>query len=348
MSLFNSTNEGLGLDIGTSSLKAVWLKKSRRLVRLMAYNSLPLLSGIFNKDTIIKKDDLVKVIRSLLSESKLRSINIKKVNCALPETATFIKTISLPNMPEEELKNAIHLEIKQFVPLPIEQVYWDWRVTGKEKNKQEIFLAVAPQQIVNDFYEVVAKAGLEMNALEVEPVVISRALINEKLAKQNTFIVDIGGESTNFSLFSNDSIKFTHNILTGGKAQTESLSRSFNVDFNKAEELKVHLPTNGGLQTKFKKALDPIFNNLANEIKRSVSFCEEQPGCKKINLVLLCGGGADFPGIDKYLSKILGIEVKIGNPWANVTTYPLKTVPRNEIPLYAQTIGSALRDIKES
>jgi type IV pilus assembly protein PilM len=348
MALFESTNDGLGLDIGNSSIKAIWLKKSRGLVRLMAYDDKPLPDGAFSKDSIIKKDELAKTISELLAKSKLRPINIKKVNCALPETATFIKSLKMPVIPEEELKDAILLEIKQFVPLSLDKVFWDWRVINKEKNKQEVFLAVAPQQIVNDFYEVVAKAGLEINALEVEPLVIGRALINKQLSKQPVFIVDIGGGTTNFSLVFNESIKFTHNILNGGKTQTETLAKFLNIDLSKAEEIKVNLETNGKLEEKVKKALDPMLKNLANEIKRSVNFCEEQIKSKKINLILLCGGGANLSGIDKYLSDLLKIQVEIGNPWTNVTTYPLKTVPRNEIPLYAQAIGSALRDIKES
>jgi type IV pilus assembly protein PilM len=346
MRLFESTNEGLGLDIGTNNIKAVWLKKSRGLIRLMAYNNLPIDPLTFGKNSIIKKDALVKAIQELLSTSKLRPINITKVNCALPETMTFVKTMLIPEMPEEELEKAISWDIKQFIPLPIEKVYWDWQIVKKEKNKQEIFLAVALKQIVDDFYSVISQSGLEMNALEVEPLVLSRALINKQNYQKNIFIVDIGSQTTNFSIFENGVIKFTHNTLFGGSAQTETIAKSLKLKADQAENIKKTLNSDGPLQNKAKKSITSLLNNLADEIKRSIGFCEEHEK-RKIDLIILCGGGANLAGIDKYLSKVLSYEVKIGNPWINVTTYPLKAVPKDEIPIYAQAIGSALRDIKK-
>jgi type IV pilus assembly protein PilM len=346
MALFESTNEGLGLDIGTSDIKAVWLKKSKGLIRLMAYNTLAIPSDIFSKNSIAKKDNLALSIRKLLAKSKLQPITIEKVNCALPEIMSFIKTIKLPKMPDEELENALRWETKQFVPLPIDKVYWDWQIINRVRNKQEIFLAVAPQQIVNDFYEVIAKAGLIMDSLEVEPLAIIRALIGKQIAKKCILIADIGSQTSNFSIFENGSIRFTHNTLIGGRAQTEILAKYFNIDFAKAEELKVNLPRNSQSQNQIKKVLAPLLNNIADEIKRSIGFYEEQFR-KKIDLILLCGGGANLLDIEKYLSRALNMKVEIGNPWTNVTIYPLKIVPRDEIPIYTEAIGLALRNIRD-
>ena len=103
----------IGLDIGTSSIKAVQLTRAGQGYRVAAFAREPLLPGVLGDDGVRDPEGVSAAIRRLLERTGVRSANIA---AALPGKSAIVKRITLPAMTSAELDAAIMWEAEQHIP----------------------------------------------------------------------------------------------------------------------------------------------------------------------------------------------------------------------------------------
>lgn len=351
---FGSIKLPFGLDIGYTSVRAVQLEKRGKLVHLASYGESPLDKDVFSKDKI-NVPALSIAIKHVIESNKIRPINSKQVVCALPESDIFTKILQLPKMTDDELEEVIKLEIDKIVPFSISELYLDWeRVkTGNEKSneKDNILVVAAPQKLIHSYLEAIKKAGLVVIALDIEPAAVCRALIKGTEGKNEAIlVVDIGADTTSITIYDFESIQLTGSTHVAGNSLTESLGKYLNLDFDKTEAIKRELiNSNKDLNPKlFNNALKPVLSQLGQEISRSMTYYTNfAKNSHPVSEILFCGGNAHIPGLTEFFEKTFNIKTEIGNPWTNVTAYPLKAIPKLKASLYTTAIGLALRELTE-
>ena len=378
MSILTEKISPFAIDISDRSLKIIDIEKKKSFlskkekISLNFYFNKEIEPGIIEGGKIIKKDILVKIVKDLLKKLKVRK---KFVNLSLPEEKSFLRVIQLPFIEGiENIKRSAFFEAENYIPLSLEEVYIDADIIGRSpEGKINVLIAAAPRKIVNSYTEILKGAGLLLKGAEIESISLARALIKRDTNKGAFFIVDFGGTRTSFIIYSQGSLRFTTTLPLSSTSLTKTLSKKLKINFEKAEKLKrefgilplkkVILKEKTGdnvLEKKIteEKALLPFLKDeidkLAEEIQKYIDYYLSHifqyefipPNGKKIDRIILCGGGANLKGISKYLSRKLNIPVVLGNPWVNIPFF-VKNPPlsKEDSLSFATAIGLSERDL---
>jgi len=366
--------DAFGLDISDLSLKLVKLKKKRDYFALSSFGETKIKPGIIENGEVKNEEELAKAIKKFVYEEKGEKLKTNYVAISLPEEKAFLQVIQMPRMKEEELKKAVLFEAENYIPLPINETYFDFQTIQPFLNHLDhvdVLIAALPKKIVDPYLNSIKKANLQPIILEIESQSISRALIKNSVSPFPVLLIDFGATKTSFIIFSGYSLRFTAFIPISSQKFTESIAKNFKITLEEAEELKIKYGIedkikielkNNKSETKKEKneifeALIPSLTDLVEQIKKYIEYYQihqwhEHLASKenKIAKILLCGGGANLKGLTEFLTSELKIPVERGNPWINILPKPLKEVP--EIPYekslsYTTALGLALRCIKE-
>lgn len=362
----------LGVDIGTASIKVVQLSKTRDKFKLENYGEVKLFAEhtpmeLRQASSLRMPDEQVAVLlKKILEESK---ITTKKAAMSLPVFSGFSTIIDLPPMPKDELEKAIQFEARQYIPVPVSEVFLNSLIIGErerqtqqpqapeqqsqaqkngkdDKNRQkkhmEVLLVAIPNEIKNKYQHIAELAGLELVALELETFALARALL--KSIQPPTLIVDIGARSSDLCIVDNGFVRISHNFELAGVDITKAYGELLNVDFVKAEQSKksVGLDLTPG-QLSGAKALIETLDSIAIEIQRISNSYFNKTG-KSIDNVILGGGASMMPGLLNRFREQIGMPVSLGKPFEGLVYPPELKQTLEEIgPSFAVAVGLAMR-----
>jgi type IV pilus assembly protein PilM len=351
--IFNKANEIIGLDLSDLSAKVFQLGYDGEYEKILSYGSVKIPQGSIIDGEIIKKELVISSIKKALSSAGPKKIKTKKVICSIPETKAFLRIISIPNMDEGEIKEAIKWEMEANIPLPIDQVYYDWQVLRstflEEKNKMSILVVAVAKSSVDPILEVIEMAGLDPVGLEIESIAQDRSLVDFSKKDKTIMVVDIGDRRTSFSITRDGIPCFTSSIPLSGQSITEAIAKSLSISTEEAEKTKINYGIGSDLKNdQIFKSVKSIIDSLALEIERSIDFfINELKYSEKIDSIIICGGGANTKGLILYLSKKTKRSLQLGDPWINLNFgKKIPIINRNESVQYSTVIGLALKGIK--
>ncbi len=199
-------------------------------------------------------------------------------------------------------------------------------------------MAAAPRSIVDSYVSFIKELKLEPLALEVSLEAIARSIIPKKDKKNPTIIIDIGARTTNMAVF-RENIKIAASNPIGAETIKESLASVLSCS---PKEANSELVKGISREDKASKVIKNEVNNIINEIDKIKKYYEERYKDNAINQILLCGGIGSMNGLAEYIEERTNIKTKAGNPWTNISVYPLKPVPKKEAGMYAAAIGLCL------
>ena len=353
--MFKINSQSFSLDISEKFLRIIKLAKKRDNLMLKSFGKTKIPIGIIEKGEIKEPQKLAIVIKQALKEINGEKIKTKYVTLSLPEEKSFLDVLKIPILEEEEIEKTIKFEIENYIPLEIEEVYFDFekiRTGNNQKKYQEVLIAAAPKKIVDPYLETLKQAGLKPLALEIECLSTVRALIKKNVEIDPLLIIDIGEDKTSFIIFSEGSLRFTSTIPISSETLTVAISKNLKIKLDQAEFLK----SKEGLIGKKDvfDAMVPCLTDLTEQIKnylayyRSRSIETKGPKAhKRLEKILICGSGANIKGLVNFLSSSLRIEVEIGNPWVNILKEKVKEVPKLSFKRslgYTTALGLALKE----
>lgn len=363
MALFNSKQNYLGIDLGSSSIKIVELRNEKGKPRLVTYGFQEQGADIVKSDNKEVQEKIILALKKITKRAKTTS---DKVIAALPSYSVFSSIISLPAMSRKELMSAIHWEAKKFVPMPIEEMILDWKILEGEvaskievRNKKgrpqkeasgqakhlKILLTAAPKNLVQRYVDIFTRASLKLIGLETDTFALERSLIGSD--KSAIMIVDIGAMATNISIIQDGIPLLNKSIDVGGNTITKAIANNLNIDLERAEQFKrdFGISTGERPESQIPKTIEFVIGSIVNEIRFCFNLFQSQ-STSKIEKIILAGGSAFLPNLPAYFERVLNIRTYIGNPWARVV-YPLDLKPAlDDIgPRFAVTIGLAMRQI---
>lgn len=356
MGLFGKKNiktipDHFGLDINDFSLKAVEIRSTRKKQRVVGIQSTPLSRGVVVDGVIIKMKEFGVALAKVRETAKPHKIVQKHVVCSLPDSKSFLRIIHIPKMNAEEAEEAVKWEMDANIPLPIDQVHYDWKILernfSKDKAKMSVIVTAVPRTVVEQYLEVLTEAGLKVIGFEIESIAQTRSLLVQKKKDHTTLIVDIGDRRTSFVIAVDDIPCFTSSSPLSAYVMTDTIAKSLGVSLEEAEKIKSTYGVGSTLKNDhIFTAIKPVLENFVQEIERSTNFyLRELRYSDDVNEILLCGSGAKMKGIVPYLSHRLGRKITLGDPWKNVVLD--KKIPpiNHETSIqYATAIGLSLKD----
>ena len=334
----------VGLDIGSKTIKIVELGKEKGGWKLKA-------SGIVGYSGVmperIKNDKeltpLALAIRKLHKEAK---ISTKEVSISLPEAQVYTRTIKFPLLTDAEVASAVKWEAEQYIPIPLEEAVVQHQILEKREDTTPpeviILLVASPRKLVENYQKTVQLAGLNLVSAETELMALVRSLAP---AGATALIADFGARSTNIAIAKNGQLSFSRSITTAGEAFTRAVAQGLGIERQQAEEYKrAYGLSVEKLEGKVKLALDPVFTMVVDEMRKAIQFYQTEERGEAPRSLVLSGGTAGMPEAVSVLTKHLGLEVVIGNPFSKIVVDPeaAKSLA-GYAPLYSVAVGLAMR-----
>ncbi len=338
----------IGLDIGLSSIKAVWLSQAKDgfIVDASISSAAPV-KGMMSESPL-DEEEMARAIAGVISEAKIPA---RTVNIALPENQVYTKVIEMPDLSDKELSSAIYWEAEQHIPVPLTTVTLAWSVLKKPQKgtvgeKMQVLMVGAPTLLVNKYQKILKMAGYSIKFLETEVLSIIRTLVRDENFPP-TIIINIGSINTSLAIIRDGAMVFTFAIPTGGMAINRAITTDFGLTPDQAEEYKnTYGVSKEALGGKIGKATEPILNSIMTEVRKALAFyADKYKNDKPIRQILLTGGTAKLPGIDLFFAEGSNIETATANPWKILS--PSVALPKaiaDNGPDYTIAVGLALRD----
>ena len=198
----------LGLDIGTSAIKAAELQVSGGEVYLVGRPAvLPTPGGAVRGGVVVDAREVGEALQQLKS---VYGMHASKVIASVGgDSSVAVRIAEVPKMAGKELDEAIQWELDEQTPFPVEEVIYDYSTIERadadpEATEMEVLLAVAQEDMVSAHVEAIMGAGMQPVAIDVEPLAIGRALVDvagDEFAEQTAIVVHIGATSTIIAAF---------------------------------------------------------------------------------------------------------------------------------------------------
>ncbi len=350
MKLFKS-KEVVGVDIGTSSIKLVELKESKKGFQLQNFAVGPIPSQAIVDGAIMDAGAIVDSLQGLLREHK-----IKRTQAAmgLSGHSVIVKKISLPEMSEEELEESIHWEAEQYIPFDIDDVNLDFQImeTGEstEEGKMDVLLVAVKKDKIDDYTSVLIQAGLTPAIVDLDAFALQNSyeISYEVEPDKNIALVNVGAGIMNINVLRDGMSTFTRDISVGGNQFTEAIQKEMHVSIEDAERLKMGESLPDVDREAVGAIIGQINETLSVEIQRSFDFFRATSADQEIDQIILSGGCARISNLDGFLKERLSMEVEINDPFRNIEINEKKFDPQyisENAPLAAVGIGLALRKV---
>ncbi len=348
MGLFTSSTGYLGIDIGSTSIKIVELKREGKKVRLSTYG----FSDNININNADWQNNVKYVAKAINKICDQAGVSTRSAVSALPTFSVFSSVLNLSNISKKDIASAVHWEAKKVIPLPLDEMILDWKKieenSGDNKDGKKnirILLTGAPRSLVKKYINIFKEAQINLLSLETETFSLIRSLVGND--KSTIMLVEMGAGTTDISIINNSIPILNRSIDIGGNTITSHISEYLKTDFARAEQFKYDLGVSSidSEESELPKVITEIITPIVNEIKYALNLYQSKSK-RKIEKIILSGGSALLPNIVNYFTKLLDIKVVIGDPWVRIS-YPVDLKPLlNEIgPRMSVAIGLAMREI---
>jgi len=345
MGLFSSEKSYLGIDIGSSSIKMVELKKEGKKTSLVNY-------AFSEEKKIGKKKNFDSKYISGLIDKIYKEGGFKSSNAiaTLPTSAVFSSVINLSDVDKNNLDSAVEREAKKVIPTSLEDMTLDWQIIKEDKKGEniKIFLTGSPKKMIEKYINIFKNLPLNLLSLETEIFSLIRSLALKE--DSVVMVVEMGMFNTDISVIKKKIPVLNRSVDSGGYAITESISENLNISLERAEQFKYDLGVSSndseGEDEAIPEAIIKTLKPVVDEIKYVVNLFENNNE-KEIESVILTGGSSFLPNLTKYIADNLNKNVMLGDPWYNISHLKELEPTLNEVgPRLAVAIGSAMREIK--
>lgn len=338
-----------GLDIGYSSIKVMQLEPHGKKQRVVGYGVNNFESKAIKDGVIVDHEKVASALVELFTKHIIGRINTRRVALTIPAARTFTRNITMPHLEDDELDEAVRLEAEQYIPMPIERMYLDYRIIRKTDKDVELLAVAVEKSIVDSHYQLTQLAGLEAVAFDTSILAAGRMFEHEDIHNDiPSVLIDLGSMSSDITIH-DKTVIVTGTILSGGDTFTEQIAKKLKVSHKEAHVVKSKYGLNKSKKQKeILEAIKPSMDNIVKEITRMIRYYEERSDSKnKIGQVITMGGGANMPGLGEHLTEALRMPVRICDPWEGLDFGRLQKPSPVEKSLFITAGGLSLMNPKE-
>tara|TARA_Y100000590_G_C15697731_1_gene1005772 strand:- start:1020 stop:2078 length:1059 start_codon:yes stop_codon:yes gene_type:complete len=321
----------LGLDIGRHYVKMVSVEKNKdEYVTLDAGMRLvPEPNATYDPEKI-DHTHWVMAVKELLRQQGLNPKRIKSVISGINGSSSSIKQITTMEMPSDELKSAMTFEARKHIPMDGTDAVIDYQIFGsnnREIDKIDVGLVACTKGVINSHINLLKECGLKPGIVDVNPIALSNAITYVKDIPEDGLIVivDIGAVSSSLVVCGKGQEFFTRDLPIGGHNFVKETAAKHELSYTDAQDLlykegiscMIKSSTNGGNES-VRIAERNVYDNLVEDIRRSLRFYAKQTGQSFFLKIFLTGGAASTPGLVDFISSKLNVETAVFNPFEHM------------------------------
>ena len=313
----------VGLDIGTSAVRAARVGGGRGGGSLAQFGQVPLPQGSVVDGEIRDSAAVTEAITQLWKRVKIRS---KSVVIGVANQRVVVRQVDLPYLDEKDFRSSIRYQVADHIPMPVEDAELDFQVLEEYESEDSgrmmrVLLVAAATDMVESFVGAVTEAGLEPVGVDLTPFAVARAVSpgvrGETGVAGAEAIVDVGAAVTNIVVHVGGEPRFVRILLIGGDDVTSHLSDALDIEFDEAEALKLDLGRGVG-SAHAEQTLTQRVDDLVAEVRGSLDYYSSQEDSEGISSLILTGGGSLTSGLLPKLEKSLRMTVSKANPFSQM------------------------------
>ena len=324
MALFAKAKTVVGLDIGSSAVKAVELKPTGKGYKVTAFGTEPVPPDAIVDGAIIDAGSVADAIRRVFDGNK--AFKSKDVCASLSGNAVIVKKITLPVMTENELAESIYWEAEQYIPFDIQDVNLDYQIldpgTGpNSRGSMDVLLVAAKKEKIGDYTNVISQAGRTAVIVDVDAFALQNAFeVNYGLeAGRTVALLNAGASAININILQGDQSVFTRDISMGGNAYTEAVQKELDLPFDSAEQVKKGIPVDGATFEDAQPVLHAVTENVLLEIQKTFDFFKASASTDQIDRIMLSGGASRVDRFREMVQERFNAPVEDFDPFRAVT-----------------------------
>lgn len=316
------SKSGVGIDIGSDSIKLLEISKSGREYFIEALDIIDLPSGTVNAGTI---NDAASAASYLKNSLAALGIKEKKVTVGIPCKHVIIKNIEMPKMKPSELESSIYYEAQHYITYDINEVFFDYFVLGDspvDPNNSLITLVAGKKDIIKNQIEFTRQCGLNPHIVDVD-CIATENMFNFNYPEEfdeTVSILKIGASETTVHVLQKGINLFRRDIPIGGTNISEEIAKKYQIEFNEAEILK-----KGGISGKseefksdYSGYLSIMLSRITSEIQRTIDYFAANNDKQYPKKIFITGGSSRLPGLSEDIENKTNIPVVILNPFRNL------------------------------
>lgn len=339
-----------GFDIGRSSIKVMQIEQISKKTTVTGYGTAMFDPEAIEKGIIVDPEAIIKVAHELIEKNIVGHLTTRHVAVSLPNAYSFSRVITLPKMSHKDLANAVHLEVDQSIPMPIDELYYDFSIASiLEDGSFEVQIVACPRDIIDSYMVVFEALGLEVALIESNIAAVTRIVVHAEAHDVSTLIVDIGSTACDLSIYDGSAIRATGTVDCSGEKITQHIADALSVSLQQAHSIK----TRYGLelskkQAEIVKAVEPELNKLITEIRKVMRyFADRDSSGHPIGQIIILGGGANLPGLSTFITDKTRVPTRLCAPWNNISFGKLQPPHELETTLYTTASGLSMVSPRE-
>ncbi|HTG00501.1 MAG TPA: type IV pilus assembly protein PilM [Nitrospirota bacterium] len=344
--LFSRKSDPIALDIGSTFIKLVQVKKTSKSYQLLKFGLIPLPPEVIVEGAVMDAGRVVEAIKDLLAAQK---VSTKEVVISVSGSSVIIKRVSIADMSDEELSESIKWEAEQYIPFSIDDVNVDFQKLGPgaAEGQADVLLVAVKKDKINDYVNLVKEAGLDPVVMDVDAFALANMYeLNYDVEVGTIALLNIGASVMNINILKDGMSIFTRDITVGGNRYTEALQRDFGLTYEDAEKVKRGEEVEGADKEQISAVMATVTDDIVSETQRSFEFFRSTTGSDKVSRVLVSGGCARVGNFTTTLSERLEIPVEVSNPFKNIKIDSKRfdaALIAESAPLCAVAVGLAIR-----
>jgi type IV pilus assembly protein PilM len=296
----------IGLDIGSSSIRAVEVRRAKDEYTLMNFGQVPLPPGAVQGGVITDPAAVTSALKQLWAACKFTT---RKVRLGVTNPQLVVREMSVSNLPAKEMRKSLPFQVRDMLPLAVERSLLDFYPLEEPGDSPTVrgLLIAMPKDAVLTSVQAVEKAGLHVVGVDLASFALLRAA--SRLDAQVESIVDVGAEVTSVVVHTDGEPLIVRTVPRGGAEITESIATRLGVPLAEAEALKRRFGLHGDGRPDSAAAAADAIRPLVNELRSSFTYLASGERQKQVTRLALCGGSALMPGLAEHLQQQLGVSV---------------------------------------
>ncbi len=307
-----------GLDIGSSAIKAVELKRTKGQIEVAHCGIAPLATDVVVDSMIMDSPSVASAITNIFTDGGMKS---KSVATSVSGHSVIVKRIGVPAMSDEELADNIQTEAAQHIPFDIGDVHIDYQILADEGGRQmDVLLVAAKKDKILNYTNVLSMAGKAPAVVDVDVFALQNCYEYNYDPSPTSVValLNLGASVMNIAIVKGSTWLFSRDVSVGGNQYTDSLQKELDLSYEDAESFKLGRKVGTVSEDAKGPILQQVTEIIVLEIQKTFDFFRATAGGEHIERIYMAGGSCKVPGLMEALRHEFALPVEYLNPFQKI------------------------------
>jgi type IV pilus assembly protein PilM len=335
--------EVVGLDIGSSSVKAVQLHEDETGYAVTSVGIAEISTSEDNKNH--SQTNIIRAIRECFESI---GGSTEYAVCSVNGTEVAIRDFQFPSLSNEELGPAVALEASQVCPFNAADGAVDYHLISNDGDHAIGVLVAATNTLIKDKVKLAADGNFRCVLMDVDGLALLNCFTNlaDEPRTSKSAILNIGSSYTTVAIMGKNGQPFIRDMNSAGSDILKEIAAESGMSQESVKEILFEYSTSG--RTKLHDSMEKACQKLIVDIKKTLRYYATQEKSTQVDKIFVCGGFALAKGFVEILNDRLGAETILWNPFEKINCEAFgetKDFFDKKGPALAVATGLAMRSI---